>query len=153
MPTIETFAQFRDYFANLKNITNLGIKDFVFGDSAQILNRLNSLVEYPVLWLHTPDIKPYESGGRKNRFTSDFLLLQNAAADDYEQQQSNFNDCLDIVWKVLRQMERDADDSRFDFDINSVEIVPRHSMTSDNLNGWFVTFSIATPGCDSDCCD
>ena len=90
LQTIETFIQFKDYFKGFKD--TLGIKDFVFGDSNRILNAQNSVLDYPVFWLHTPDIKPYESGGRKNRFTSDFLILKAAAVDDYDQQESNFND-------------------------------------------------------------
>jgi hypothetical protein len=148
---IESFNDFKAYFSAFKGA--LGIKDFVFGDSNRILNALNSSIDYPVLWLHTPDIKPFESGGRKNRFTSDFLILKNAAADDYEQQETNFSDCLEIVWKVLRRMERDAESGVFDFDIDSADIQPKSALSSDNMNGWFVTFSLSTPGCGDMCCD
>ena len=151
LQTIETFIQFKEYFKGFKD--TLGIKDFVFGDSTRILNAQNSVLDYPVLWLHTPDIKPYESGGRKNRFTSDFLILKAAAVDDYDQQESNFNDCLEIVWKVLRKMERDAETGIFDFDIDSADIQPKSAMSADNMNGWFVTFSMSTPGCSDECCD
>ena len=148
---IETFSQFKDYFATM--VGTHGIAFFVFGDSTRILNAQSSIAEYPVLWLHTPDIKPFHSGGRQNRFTSDFLILKDSSVDDWTLQEQNFHDCLEIVWKVLRQMEKDSDNGRFDFDIDHVDIQPKMYATADNLNGWFVTFSIATTGCDADCCD
>ena len=148
---IETFKQFRDYFDGYKN--RHGIKFFVFGDSTRILNAQNSIAEYPVLWLHTPDIKPFHSGGRQNRFTSDFLVLKDSSVDEWDVQEQNFHDCLEIVWKILRQMERDSEAGLFDFDIDQVDIQPKMYATADNLNGWFVTFSLSTTGCDADCCE
>lgn len=148
---ISTYSSFQNYFKSYK--LKFSIQEVVCGDSARILNLQNSAIEYPCLWLHTPDIKPFESGGRKNRFTSDLLILNTAPADDYEQQEQNFQDCLEIVWKVLRQMERDADDGLFEFDIASVDIQPKAYLTADNCNGWFVSFSLAAAGCDNDCCD
>ena len=148
---IETFKQFKDYFANL--VGKYGLKFFVFGDSSRIMNAQSSIAEYPVLWLHTPDIKPFHSGGRQNRFTSDFLVLKDSSIDDWDQQEQNFDDCLEIVWAILRGMERDSDSGVFDFDIDHIDIQPKMYSTADNLKGWFVTFSISTPGCDNDCCE
>lgn len=138
---INTYQDFIDYFRNLaKNHTD--IKDFVVGGSERILNRQNSEIEYPILWLEIPDINPKGSESLKLNFDSAFLVLKNAAIDDWDQEEADLHETLIIVVDILTRMVEDDDESIIEFDIDTANIEWKGKQTGDNDWGWRVPFRL-----------
>lgn len=51
------------------------IKQVIFGDEAEILNRQNSQIQYPCMWVETPNVRfTFDPPGTKYAFFCTFLM-------------------------------------------------------------------------------
>jgi len=151
---IKTASDLRDYFQALA--TALGCS-FVYGASDRILNRQNSQLVYPVLWLEVPEIQMIRSGGLKRRFSSAFIFLSNADWDDEAGQNARLDEMYLLTEQALQTLQASATDNfppQFDFDMESASSQHKPKWSADDDWGWRTEFELIGAACESpDCCD
>lgn len=149
---IRTPNQYRDYFKSLA--LSLGL-DFVYGGSDRILNRQTADLTYPCLWLEIPDMALIRNGGLKRQFHGAFMLLSDAPADGWKEQDDALDACAVWTEKVLQRMYSDAYNHRlFEFDMSGAESTFKARFSADDDWGWHTEFSLIGGACEEpDCCD
>lgn len=142
---IEKYSDFVGYFRTLAS-EHVDLKDFVTGGAERILNRQNSNISYPVLWLEYPDISIRD--GYLTRYQGAFLVLAAAPADAQDQEDENLDTCQSIIQDIIARMVDDADNGLFEFDMSGVSIQYKGNWGGDNDWGWRVEFALDGTACD-----
>jgi hypothetical protein len=139
---MRTPAEFRAYFEDLATAHPL-IKSFFEGNYEEILAAERSTMEYPLLWLESPEVTiPDDEDGFQISFNSAFVILYNSPMDDYlrikSQMESAYRMAMDVVFKMLS----DSNAGNFDFTIKNIALDPVSTLNNDNDHGWRCNFSI-----------
>jgi hypothetical protein len=155
-----TYKEFRQYFnafamesttvsvvngANTETTVPKLVGSVVHGGIEKILSPTKFISEYPCLWLNFPEMQPAHKGFEVQAFDASFVVLDLAQADDIDDQLRVMDAMETIVRTILERLHTDAyENNLFLFEKTNCHIAPRQTLTSDNLHGWFVSFSIET---------
>ena len=151
---MNTPLSFSTYFQDMvtNSVAKLGapneIKDFVWGDSRRIIGKSRSELDYPCLFLEVPTFQLSDNFGndRTGAARSAFSILINSEVDDWDKQNTIWNDTYKIGLRVLGQMMQDRKTNGFYFNINGVLIEPIQSFIVDNDYGYRFEFVIERIG-------
>jgi hypothetical protein len=147
-------ATLKSYFESIA--TDLGCS-FVFGNSERILNRQQSGLQYPVLWLEIPEIRLFRNGTLQREFRSAFLCLTDRPADDFDGQDTALDEMHTLTEQVLQKMQADSEDidpTPFLFDMANAFSEYKGKWSADDDWGWRTEFELIGAACESeDCCD
>ena len=119
------------------------------GDSERIISIQRSSIEYPCLWLESPDINVRDN--KSDTIQADFRgalnIISNCATDDYEAQdaamESNFQIAVEVISRMVRDRRGRSETPMFNLDLNSIQMLPINSMMIDNDFGWRVEFLLS----------
>lgn len=138
-----TLTYFIDYFRNIA-AKHVDVKDFVHGASGDILAKTRSSLQYPCLWLETPNLQFHDNDTLQ--LTADrigaFVVLWNAPNKTPEQIDVIWADCEQIVYDVLGRMVRDRKQRKFQFSLNGTSAEAISQMFTDKDFGWRVEFKM-----------
>ena len=149
MITITGFTSFINYFRGLAT-SHVDIASFAHGNSERILHRTRSDINYPVLWLETPDVFPREAGQLVSDFRGTLLILTHAQEGDWEKEDEEMHNMLAIVYDLVNKIMADADDGLLQSFALQGPIEPKGRWGTDNDWGWRFSFTISVP---VDCLD
>lgn len=126
---------YKAYFQKYKGL--FGIKTVGFGDYDRFLLMLkDASTKYPVLWVERPEPSKIEFGGSKKRFTGGLMLLKNMSnATTFDQEDIIINECEEMMWQILEEMERDADTGLFEFDDAPTDLQAKDRSSGDMAIG------------------
>lgn len=136
---IKSVNQYKAYFAALAAAKGLS---FVYGGSERIINRQAMDIQYPCLWLGIPEIRRKREGGLKKIFDGWFIILTDAATDDYAEQDNNLDEMEKKTEELIAQMSDDALALQFEFDAEDAVSHYRARQTADDAWGWFTEFQL-----------
>lgn len=145
---VASYEDFEDYFHSFAPDT---AKSVVIGDLEDFkeFQRTATPESYPVLFVYTPDFTTFESGGNKNLFNTDFLVLQFVIEKNAANKRLALNTARDILHNIQKRLENDSGNGMFDFD-KRIECEPRTNYSEDNLIGWLCSLKIGTGGVGAD---
>lgn len=143
------FSDYINYFNVIAN-DHIDIQSFTFGDSEKILSEENSNLNFPCLWLETPDVKLKESHGDISfNLNGSFVVLEKCPPDEWLRQRWKLDQTMRMTYEILRRMCSDVDENNhFQFDRNEVEIYPIINYNGSPMVGWRAEFNIAMPPTD-----
>jgi hypothetical protein len=109
------------YFQKFKDFE--GIKTVGFGDYDRFVAKIKDpTFKYPTLWVERPEIAKVEFGGSKKRFNGGIAILMNTSkATTDDQEDDILTDCEELLFKVLHEMEADANEYSFEFDDSPID--------------------------------
>jgi hypothetical protein len=126
------------------------LNSFFEGNYDDILAAERSTMQYPLLWLESPEVTiPDDEDGFNLQFNSAFVILFNSPTDDLIRTKTQMEIAFRISLDVLFRLLEDSGSDVFDFTIKNITMDPVSTLNNDNDHGWRVQFSIfATPeGC------
>ena len=129
-----TLSQLEDFFADFPDtITELASVEF--GDEAEILNRQNSRIKYPVMWVETPTVTfTHEPAGVQYAFPISFLTnVPRGAGVEERLARSAMLVLAQRAWAKLVAGEAAG---LFQFVRNEEEGDPILKYSGDNDTGW-----------------
>lgn len=147
---VASYEDYVNYWESMidyeKDGDTIGVVKVVVGDieDAQMVQKDATEEIYPLLFVHVPSFESFNSGGNKNRFDSDFLVLMRNDSDR-NGRKAIYNQTREIVLNIQKRMESDAQNGMFDFD-GRLQAEPKANATFGKCYGWFVIFEMATPG-------
>lgn len=150
---MNSYASFVSYFRDLV-AAHAQLQQFVVGGFERILNRNQSIIQYPIFWLEVPDIgmkRGGSAGSYSSTFQGAFVVLANAQNDDWEREEADLDLCLTICYQILARMQSDADAGEWSFTLDNINIEHKGKFSNDNDWGWRVSFNISMP--IDDCID
>ena len=126
-----------------------GIETVIVAGHQKVTDNFLNNADYPLLWFMFPPQKKriYHADMPKYKWSFDMYVLENAAFDDEQKTEQNFDACAEIAEMVFLQLQSDAYRLRlFEFDDteNTNEWLPKEQYGSDNCNGWYIPISIVT---------
>lgn len=144
-------ATLKAYFAALAS--ELGCS-FVFGNSERILNRQQSDLQYPVLWLEIPEMRLIRNGTLQREFHSAFLCLTDRPADDFEGQDAALDEMHTLTEQVLQRMQADSESHPipFLFDMHNAMSEYKGKWSADDDWGWRTEFELIGAACETEAC-
>lgn len=129
-----TLSEFETYFLAFKDdITE--IKDVVFGDEEEILNRQSSKISYPCMWVETP--QPtflYDPAGIRLEWPIAFIV--NVPRGAGAEERAARSAMLLVAQKAWAKLEAGEAEGRFQFVRNQDEGDPILKYSGDNDTGW-----------------
>ncbi len=142
------FITYVSCFKNLQQ-EHKQLQDFVHGTTNRILSKSRSELDYPCLWLETPNFKVKDNGagGITAGHFGAFVVMKNASADDgnslsQDQEDQIWAETHSITMDVLSRLKEDERESGLRIDFNTVSIDPISTITADKDYGWRVEFSL-----------
>lgn len=146
-------TSYSDYIAYFRDLAaaHSKLKQFVVGGSERILNRNRTTIEYPIFWLEVPEVSMSRGGSETEYstiFSGAFLVLENAQPDNWEREDADLNNTLNICLQILDRIERDADGAQWSINLEAVVLEHKGRWGDDNDWGWRVNFDLSLPiGC------
>lgn len=130
------------YFESLA-ADHIDINDFINGDFEEILASERSKINYPALWVETPEI-PMEGSfdSFTQRFEGSFTVFMASAPDMEDKKRSNSERSFLIARDIIFKMMQDKSLGIYDFEISSIRLEPVISYNNDNEQGWRVDYII-----------
>lgn len=111
------------------------IKAVEFGDEEEILNRQNTRIQYPCLWVETPTVTLIsEPPGRL--FAFGLTVLHNVPKDDNRMAIERRSQALDIAEKAWRKLEDDEENGLFQLESTRTEGDPIQKWSGDRDTGF-----------------
>jgi len=101
-------ADIEAYFERLAD-NHPDIMDFVVGDSEHILSRDRSSLEYPCLWLESPNVNWDFGTKRSMDYEFSISILENVPDDAWRREQYLKHKLLLITGHILHQINQDAE--------------------------------------------
>lgn len=139
-----TLTEYKNYFKSLSEHHSV-IKDFCIGGSERILNRMRSEIRYPICWLEYPDIGMVQNGGTKARFSGAFSILFQCAPSDWDQEDADLDQALQICLEFIERMVEDEENGElFEFDPLGIDLQMKEKYADDNDHGWRVSFDLVS---------
>lgn len=117
------------------------IKSCVFGDEEEILNRQNTQMQYPCIWIETPSVR-LNVGDGADRFHFNITFLQNAPNGDSKAARSARSRMLEIAREFWQALLQQSDESTFMVDSEQSEAEPIVRWSGDGDTGWRMPVSI-----------
>lgn len=155
MIIVNTYSEYMAYFRSLYE-ANPDIKDFVSGDSNRILSQDRSKLDYPVLWVESPEINwAFQNGVFKQIFQGAFVVLKNAQSEYWQQEDFAMDQTAKITAELIKQMRNDAENGIISMDSTRFNSNPILTYGHDNDHGWRTEVSIGSNDgyCVDDCKD
>jgi hypothetical protein len=111
------------------------IKQVIFGDEQEIMNRQNSQIRYPVMWVETPDvaIMPDPPG---LRFKFSISFLQNVSKDSNKLDRQARSDMLILAQRAYALLEHGQEDGLYEFTSIIEDGQPILRWSGDRDTGW-----------------
>lgn len=141
MYVVKSYAELTEYFRRIAE-DHPDINYFIVGDDDKILSKDRSLLDYPVLWLEKPDVNWSMINDLSRTYTVSFVLLENAAIDDWAKEDDIYNKLLNITGQILQWMQEDSQSDLIKIDFRSITSNPINTYGHDNDNGWRTTIKI-----------
>ena len=135
---ISSLDTYKSYFNGLA--TELGCS-FVYANKGRLIDKQLSQIVYPVLWVPVPDVRLAIEDGKQYIFQGAAVFLTNAAADDYEAQDSALNSMLSLATAAIEKLMDDSP-GNFVFDADGVAMDHVAFWSGDNDWGWKLEFEI-----------
>lgn len=136
------FEEIKAYFQEIASL-HPSLKSFVHGDVRRFTAATRSELEYPCLWLETPNQKFEDNDTFTGVINSAaFIVLKNAETGDADAQDLIWSETNEIVWDIISKIRQDSG-GRSQF-INSkfFSIDPLDTLFVANDYGWRVEFTI-----------
>lgn len=139
---MKSAIDFKKYF-ELLSIQHKEIKQFFYADYEDILDAEKSNIEYPCLWLESPDI-PFigDSDSFTCTYKSSFVILMHSALEQRDRRNYNMVKTQQIATDIIKKMNCDQEAHGINFKIQSVVLYPLPSNNPDNCQGWRADFEL-----------
>lgn len=135
MKIVTTVAEHIEYFRQLAESIP-GINDFVFGDSDMILGKDRSDLNYPVLWLESPEVDWQFSADLKEDFDTVFLILENVPNDEWGKRSQVTDYTLELTKYALVKIYEDHRANIIEVDLGRVKSFLIDSIGNNGDRGW-----------------
>jgi len=143
---MRTPGELISYFEQLAT-DHVWINDFVHGDFDEILAEERSNIQYPALWMETPEIPmDGDSDSYTQQYEGSFVIYHAAPPDHQERRKSNLERCFLIARDVILRLMNDQENDLYDFSIDSIRMEPVISYNNDNAQGWRVNYILKHQG-------
>jgi len=141
MRIVKSYAELTEYFRRIAE-DHPDINYFIVGDDDKILSQDRSFLKYPVLWLEKPDVNWTMINDLRRSYTVSFVVLENAAIDDWAKEDRIYSELLNITGQILQWIEEDKQAGIIDVDLANVNSNPINTYGHDNDNGWRTTIRV-----------
>ncbi|MEL6142072.1 MAG: hypothetical protein AAFU67_10680 [Bacteroidota bacterium] len=141
---IQSLAEHDHYFRNLGNI-HPAIKDVVIGDSERILSHDRSKLNYPTLWVETPNVKWRLKSPDHAYLSGFFVVLINTQVDNEQRERYVLDQSLNITNDIIATLRDDAYNDLINADADSFSSKPILGYGTDNDFGWRTSYMIGFP--------
>lgn len=125
------------------------LADFVVGDSEAILSRDRSSLQYPCLWLETPEVSWRTEQGRAVRtYALAWAVLWNRRIEDPAAEQWVLDKTLEITGELLARLADDIEEVRLPgvtWPQHAADTMPIQGYGVDNDHGWRTTLRLDAP--------
>jgi hypothetical protein len=122
-----------------------GLAQVIHGDEMEILNRQNSRIQYPCMWVESPEVRLVEDG---RRFSFSLTFLAHVPKVDTRLERSKRSITLELAERAMRKLEDDEESGLFQLEGN-MEGTPILKYSGDNDTGY--RFSVALTTGREDC--
>ena len=113
------------------------------GDEEEILNRQNSRIKYPCMWVETPAVSLISTPpGRMFKLAITFLY--DVPKKDRKQERQRRSIALDIAEKAWTKLEDDEETGLFQLDSTRTEGDPITKWSGDNDTGYRFELTLTT---------
>jgi hypothetical protein len=137
-----TLADIEEYFRRL-GAAHPGIQQVVIGDSEEVLSVDRSTLNYPLLWLETPDVN-WIMRTMQREYSIAFVVLMNAQTDNWQRQRHILDRSLQLTESLLARIAEDASRTWFSMAGNA-KSDPIMGYGHDHDYGWRTTMTIEVP--------
>lgn len=125
------------------------LAEVVFGDEEEILNRQNSRIKYPCMWVETPQVSLIgDPPARQFKFGLTFLY--NVPKDDNRLERRRRSEALDLAERAWRKLEDDEECGLFQLDSIRTDGEPISKWSGDRDTGY--RFEVRLTTGREDCC-
>lgn len=147
-----SYAELTTYLERLGTLHPL-VKQVVIGDSEQILSLDRNILQYPVLWIETPDVDWSFDDNPNRYYNLSFVVLINAQVDTWQHQQYILHKTLQITEQLLAKMRDDADANLIQLRKGTAKSSPILGYGHDHDYGWRTSLRVRAymDSCASDC--
>lgn len=131
---------FKDYINYLLQVGDSlpEINTKAYGDSAEIMNIENMMVNYPLLWIESPDIDiSGDQDSFKYMYNGAFVVLINSSTNTIDEKKDNIDQIHRIISKYLKAL---LDDGVLDIAFHRIRMEVIMSALSDNSQAIRVEF-------------
>jgi hypothetical protein len=152
MAIFTTYAELITYFEALgTDVTEL--KGVTVGHDEDLLNKQNTQIRYPHLWVETPDVQFIGTDANPSkRFRFAVAVVAGEGTRTGSAANTLLSSTLTIMEKIWAQMLADADLGDFDLVLNNTDGAPVRQWSGDNCYGWRLSpVLIDLPRCECDC--
>lgn len=143
---IYNYRNIIDYFTMLAR-QHVKLNSSYHGDYEQILGATNTNIEYPCLWIESPEAKAMgDTDTLSLSWACAIVVLYQAPNDDFDQKQANLDLALDIVKDIIGRMRNDVIEGNLlgvSFNNSMIDQV-YDSELSDSGQGYRFSFIIKT---------
>jgi len=138
------FSDFISYFRKIQE-EHTELVYFVHGTAADVMGLSRSELEYPCLWLETPELKIQENQAMEvtGSRSAAFMILWNAPEKSAEEVDLIWSKTEELALDVLSRMRKDRRERKINFNLNGVTVDPISTLFIDNDYGWRVEFTLA----------
>lgn len=121
-----------------------------FGDYEEILGAERNNIEYPCLWIESPEGSVTgDMDMMKLEWESAFVVLINSMPDDRDKHIENLSTSLTIAMQIIARIRRDViNGTILGANISQMKITPIWSIHPDNDQGFRVSFILETKNND-----
>lgn len=141
---VGSLAELETYFHGLQE-SHAELKYFVAGDSHKITTVDRSSVEYPLLWMETPEVDWTLSDKYQRVYRVAFIVLGNVPPDNWRRERLVKSLLLDIVSTLLRWIQQDKEAGLLDYESLSARSQPVFPWGHDNEIGWRTELDFRVP--------
>jgi len=123
------------------------IKQFYYADYDDIIGSERANIEYPLLWMESPDVRPRNADHFNVEYSFSFLVLMAAPVDEKQMQLDNSIETFDIAMSILSRIQYDEEESNtLEFEIDDVDMheVGAAAVGNNNETGWRVSMKLST---------
>lgn len=131
---MSSLNEIEEYLDNFPTLVP-GLASVVHGDEDEILNRQNSRIQYPCLWVETPAVEFLNDPPAK-RFTFHVAVLFNVTKDDPRLERQRRSEALTLAERVYARLEAGQEEGRFEFYSTVSEGEPILRFSGDRDTGW-----------------
>ncbi len=136
-----TLGELDAYFKRLVD-SHPNINSVVIGDSEQILSIDRSKIEYPCLWVETPNVDWHLKDNPKRYYSFGFVVLANVPADRWLAQRYALHTTLEITEQLLTKIKDDSDENLIFIEQGTATSYPVLGYGHDHDFGWRTTMRI-----------
>jgi len=135
-----TLIEIEDWLATMPTKVPV-LKEVVFGDEQEILDRQNSRIKYPLMWVETAT-PTFLTSPPATRFRFALTFLQNVASADNRRERIARSEMLTAAEAVMLELERGQDEGRWQFEPGGNEGDALLKWSGDRDTGWRFEFSL-----------